>query len=133
MKSICKTITVPCREHSIGEVGDLVRESLAEVDLSLERKDLIRQSIEETLGSLVRYSNYKGYRHNISVTADVDEGRFRVVFADSLKEFVCGGDSELVGDTPYRMGMTTARRIMNEISYTYKKGARNELELVHSL
>ncbi|MBI2899328.1 MAG: hypothetical protein HYY17_04040 [Planctomycetes bacterium] len=133
MKRVRSTITVPCRAPALHEVGDLVRKSLHAVGLPAERKELIRECVEETLGSMIRFSDHKGYAHDISVTTDVDGERFRVVFAEGKNDFEVGAGSDLAGDATYRMGTALARRVMTEISYTYKKGARNELELVHRL
>lgn len=130
MSRMLRTITVPCRGASLREVDHLVSQSLAGVRLPIERKDLIRRSIEETFDSMIRYSDHKGWDHDVAVTAEVDESRFRFVLAESRRDFAGLHPAD---DQPYRVGTTLARQVMSEISYTYKKGAQSELELVHAL
>jgi len=130
MNRVVITITVPCHAPAMRELGVLMDESLAGVRLSLERKDLIRRSIEETLGSMIRYSDHKGWRHPISVTSDVDESRIRMIIAEGARDF---GQDVPEEDLSFRVSTTLARQVMSEISYTYKKGAQSELELVHPI
>ncbi len=136
MESIRKGITLPSREGSLAEVRELLWGALKNVRLPEERKEIICRSVEETVESLARYSDFKGYRHDISLSVDVDEKRFRAIISDSRTDFSSRGvlsDAQVAEEKPFRMGMTLARQVMDEISYTYKKGDRSELELVHSL
>lgn len=131
-----KTVTIRCDERSWERVEPLLRDTLADVGLPVERKELICRSVEETLRSLARYSDYKGLEHDLAVSIEVGGGRFKVVLADSLTDFAWTGlmaEDLAASEKPWRMGVETAQAVMDEISYTYKKGARSELELVHSI
>lgn len=133
---LTKSVRIPCEEASWGRVEPMLRETLAGVGLPPERKELICKSVEETLRSLARYSDYKGLEHELAVSVEVGAGRYKVVLADSLTDFAWAGvmNEDLVAsEKPWRMGVETAQSVMDEISYTYKKGARSEVELIHSI
>ncbi len=139
-KLIQKTITMPCRTEFLHEGRTLVKATLAEAGLPEREKDLLVLAVDEAVSSLVQYAQHKGYAHEVSLTVDIDDVRFKATLVDSLNVFELDGDltpaqmeESLAGDRPFTLGIFLIRRIMDEISYVYRKGFQNELELIKFL
>ena len=133
MVSVPRTLQLPYEGGTPLEIRRHVESVLADVRISRERKDLLRQCLQEMWGSFAEYSQFTGRRPELSLSLEVDPARFRAVFTEPPTEAANPHLDQVVREQPYRMGLTTARRIMNEISYTFRKGDRSEVELVHTL
>jgi anti-sigma regulatory factor (Ser/Thr protein kinase) len=140
-KLIQKTISKPCQPKFLNEVRGLLGETLAEVPLMSRRdKDLIILAVDEAVSSIVQYARYKGFQSQVTLSVDIDDVRFKATIVDSLNVFeLRGGLNEiqmaenLAREKSYTMGIFLIRRIMDEISYVYRKGFQNELELIKFL
>ena len=139
-KLIQKTISMPCHPKFLNEVRTMLTETLADVDLPKRDKELVVLAVDEAVSSIIRYARFKGYQHEISLTIDIDDVRFKAVVVDSLNAFdLNGGMTEtqlaerLAKEKAYTMGITLIRQIMDEISYVYRKGFQNELEMIKFL
>jgi len=139
-KLIQKTISKPCHPKFLNEVRGLLGETLAEVPLSRRDKDLVILAVDEAVSSIVQYARYKGFQSQVTLTVDIDDVRFKAILVDSLNVFeLRGGLSDtqmaesLAREKSYTMGVFLIRQIMDEISYVYRKGFQNELELIKFL
>ena len=135
-KAIQKTISKPCHPRFLSEVRALLDEMLTEVALPRREKDLIILAVDEAASSMVQYARYKGLESQITLTVDFDDVRFKACLHDSLNVFEFGGGINAEGlarEKSYTMGIFLMRRIMDEISYVYKKGFQNDLELIKCL
>jgi len=139
-KLIQKTISKPCHPKFLNEVRGLLGETLAEVPISRRDKDLIILAVDEAVSSVVQYARYKGFQSQVTLTVDIDDVRFKTTLVDSLNVFeLRGGLSDiqmaesLAREKTYTMGVFLIRQIMDEISYVYRKGFQNELELIKFL
>ena len=135
-----KTISKPCHPRFLNEVRELLDETLAEVTLPRREKDLIILAVDEAVSSIVQYARFKGFQSQITLTVDIDDVRFKAVLQDSLNVFDLGvglSESQMVEtlsrEKGYTMGVSLIRQIMDEISYVYRKGFQNELELIKFL
>jgi anti-sigma regulatory factor (Ser/Thr protein kinase) len=135
-----KTISTPCHPRFLNEVRELLDETLAEVTLPRREKDLIILAVDEAVSSIVQYARFKGFQSQITLTVDIDDVRFKAVLQDSLNVFDLGvglSESQMVEtlsrEKGYTMGVSLIRQIMDEISYVYRKGFQNELELIKFL
>lgn len=140
MKAIQKTVTMPCHPKFLNEVRTVLNETLADAGLSKREKDLLILAVDEAVTSVVQYAKYKGYENEVSLSIDIDDVRFKAVLIDSLNVFdLNGGMSDaqlaerLAKEKSYTMGIFLIRQIMDEITYLYKKGFQNELELIKFL
>ena len=136
-KLIQKTISKPCHLKFLNEVRGLLGETLAEVPISRRDKDLIILAVDEAVSSVVQYARFKGFQSQVTLTVDIDDVRFKATLIDSLNVFELGrGMNEtqmaenLAREKTYTMGIFLIRQIMDEITYTYRKGFQNELELI---
>jgi anti-sigma regulatory factor (Ser/Thr protein kinase) len=139
-KVIQRTISKPCHPKFLNEVRTLLNEALTEVPLSRRDKDLIVLAVDEAVSSLVQYARYKGFQNQITLTVDIDDVRFKATVVDSLNVFDLGGGlnetqlaERVAREKGYTMGIFLIRQIMDEISYVYRKGFQNELELIKFL
>lgn len=135
-KAIQKTISKPCHPRFLSEVRTLLDEILQDVKLSRHDKDLIILAVDEAASSMVQYARFKGLESQITLTVDIDDVRFKASLHDSLNVFEFGGGTSAEGlarEKSYTMGIFLIRRIMDEISYVYKKGFQNDLELIKFL
>jgi len=139
-KAIQKTISKPCHPKFLNEVRALLNETLAEVPISRREKDLVILAVDEAVSSVVQYARYKGFQNQITLTVDIDDVRIKARLEDSLNVFEFAGglnDTQLAErvarERGYTMGIFLIRQIMDEISYVYRKGFQNELELIKFL
>jgi len=139
-KAIQKTISKPCHPVFLNEVRTLLNETLAEVPVSRREKDLIILAVDEAVSSLVQYARYKGFQNQITLSVDIDDVRFKARIEDSQNVFEMAAglnDTQLAErvarEKGYTMGIFLIRQIMDEISYVYRKGFQNELELIKFL
>ncbi|HXX93264.1 MAG TPA: ATP-binding protein [Planctomycetota bacterium] len=139
-KAIQKTISKPCHPKFLNEVRTLLNETLADVPASRREKDLIILAVDEAVSSVVQYARFKGFQNQITLSIDIDDVRFKARIEDSLNVFEMSGglnDTQLAErvarEKGYTMGIFLIRQIMDEISYVYRKGFQNELELIKFL
>lgn len=139
-KLIQKTISKPCHPKFLNEVRGLLGETLSEVAISRREKDLIILAVDEAVSSIVQYARFKGFQSQVTLSVDIDDVRFKATLVDSLNVFeLRGGLSDtqmaenLAREKSYTMGIFLIRQIMDEISYVYRKGFQNELELIKFL
>ena len=139
-KLIQKTISKPCHPKFLNEVRGLLGETLAEMAMSRRDKDLIILAVDEAVSSIVQYARYKGFQSQVTLTVDIDDVRFKATLVDSLNVFELRGGlndtqmaESLAREKSYTMGVFLIRQIMDEISYVYRKGFQNELELIKFL
>lgn len=132
-----KTITMPCHTRFLSEVRLVLRQTLEDVAMDLRDKELIILAVDEAVSSLVQYAQHKGYSHDVTLSFDVDDVRFKARLIDSLNIFEVNeglDEQQLAGrlakDRPFTLGIFLIRRIMDEITYVYRKGFQNELEMI---
>ncbi len=134
---IQKTISMPAHPKFFNEVRGLLKETLTETPFSDRDRSLIVLAIDEAIGSIVGYSKETGICSEIYLTIDVDDVRLKVTISDTFTSFDLNGgltDHELadrIDDArKHKLGIFLMRSILDEISYTYKKGFENELTLI---
>lgn len=138
-KVVQKTLTMPCHPKYLSEVRSLLKETMGDVPLTERDKHLIVLGVDEALGSVIQYGRERNIGNEITLTIDIDEVRFKATLTDS---WTCGDLNGLTGqaleerldqDRQYKLSLHLMRLIMDEITYNYKKGFQNELEIVKFL
>ena len=141
-KLIQKTLSIPCNPKFLGEVSELLEESLGEARVPKRDVMLITLAIEEVITSITQYAEEKSIVNDVSVSIDIDDVRFRAVIVDSCNVFELNGggvlsDSQFTErvdrERKYKLNMYLLRLAMDEITYSYKKGFENELVLIKFL
>ena len=110
---------------------------LAGADVSKREKEKIVLAVDEALSSIVTYARYKGTRHDISVSIDINDVRFKATIVDHQNVFDLNGGmvdpAHLAKERTFTMGIFLMRQMMDEVLYTYRKGFENQLELIKFL
>jgi anti-sigma regulatory factor (Ser/Thr protein kinase) len=138
-KVIQKTITMPSHPKCLSEVRDLLKEMLSEVQMSDRDKNLLILGVDEALGSVIQYGRDHSYNNEITLSIDIDDVRFKATLKDSWMNGDLNGlsgtalDERLSQDRKYTLGLYLMRMIMDEISYVWKKGFQNDLEMIKFL
>ncbi|OHB74216.1 MAG: hypothetical protein A2Z34_10305 [Planctomycetes bacterium RBG_16_59_8] len=139
-KVVQKAMSVPCDPRYLEEVRKMVRESLSETTISDREKSLIVVAVDEAVGSIIGYGRERNLDSEVAVSVDIDDVRFKATVADSLNAFdLNGGLTEhqiadrVNKEKQHKLGIFLIRAIMDEITYNYKKGFENELELIRFL
>lgn len=135
-----KTISKPCHPRFLNEVRTLLAETLEDVPLTRREKDLVVLAVDEAVSSVVRYARYRGFENQITLSIDIDDVRLKATLVDSLNVFELGGGlsetqlaERVAREKTYTLGVFLMRQIMDEISYVYRKGFQNELEMIKFL
>ncbi len=135
-----KTISMPCDARFLNEVRGLLGETLSHTSINKRDRELLVLAVDEAASSIVRYARYKGFHSELTLTVDIDDVRFKATLVDSLNVFdLAGGLTEsqlaerLAKERGFTMGMSIIRQIMDEVSYVYRKGFQNELEMIKFL
>lgn len=136
-KSIQKTISLPSHPKYLSEVRALLEETLLQAGVPAHEKDLIILAVDEAISSIIHHARFKGYENEVTLSIDVDDVRFKAVVVDSLNVFDFGPEGHLPErlekERSFAMGIFLIRTIMDEISYTYRKGFENHFELIKFL
>ncbi len=139
-KLIQKTISKPCHPKFLNEVRALLSETLTAALIPQRDKDLIVLAVDEAVSSVVHYARFKGLQNEITVSVDIDDVRFKAVIVDSVNVFELASginDAQLAEritrEKGFTLGIFLIRQIMDEISYVYRKGFQNDLELIRFL
>ena len=135
-----RTISKPCHPRFLNEVRAMLAEMLQDVAVPRREKDLIVLAVDEAVSSVVRYARWKGLESQVTLTVDIDDVRFKAVLVDSANVFELGAglsDAQMAEriskEKSHTMGVFLMRQILDEITYVYKKGFQNELELIKFL
>src|SRR5213594_1640256 len=122
---------MPCEAKFLSEARELLNSVLAGAEVPKPEKEKIVLAVDEALSSIVTYARYKGTRHDISVSIDVDDVRFKAVIDDSQNVFDLNGGivdpARLAKERTFTMGIFLMRQVMDEVLYTYRKGFENQL------
>lgn len=135
-----KTITMPCDARFLHKVRILLNEVLSQAELPPREKDLLILAVDEAVSSVVRYARYKGFQNDLTLTVDIDDVRFKATLVDSLNVFDLANGlnadqlaQKVAKEKSFTLGIFLIRRIMDEITYVYRKGFQNELEMIRFL
>jgi anti-sigma regulatory factor (Ser/Thr protein kinase) len=141
-RTIQKTVSMPCQSRYLGDVRTMVTTALDEAGVARRERDLIVLAVDEAITSIVKYARFKGHQSEIALTIDISDVRFKATLIDSLNvyDFNTGAAlseeqlaERIEKERAYSPGIFLIRQIMDEITYTYRKGFQNELELIKFL
>lgn len=139
-KTIQKTISMPCHPKYLSEVRGLLEETLKGTDLPKRDKDLLILAVDEAISSIINHARFKNYENEITLSVDVNDVRFKASVTDSLNIFDFNGGmhdpnlpDRLEKERSFAMGIFLIRQIMDEITYSYRKGFENHFEMIKFL
>lgn len=134
-----KEMTILCEPKYLHEVRAAVLEACQACDIPDRDARLIVLAVDEAVSSIVWHARDTHRQGDIHITIDINETRFKAL----IEDFSNGGDlnamtgeelaNYLERERKYQLGIFLIREIMDEVSYNYKKGFQNDLELVKFL
>jgi anti-sigma regulatory factor (Ser/Thr protein kinase) len=110
------------------ELGDLLRPT------GIKNASMLILAVDEALSSIMNYNHEKGFKQDVLLTVSVDDVRFKATLVDPRTEFGLNSSYQsLHGDRKYKISFYLICQVMDEVSYSYRRGFENRLELVKFL
>lgn len=136
VEAVEKTLAVPSITSSLKEVRDFVRETLSSAPLTERGRHLVTLGIDEAVTNFISHRSADPTEAEIVVRIDFNDVRVRTIIedrgdvADPGPLALADLEKALRGDPTRFLGIFLIRQVMDEVSYRFKKGFQNELELL---
>jgi len=138
--SISKTATsvfiIPSETKRLHELRKSVKELCTECGLPDREGNLAVLAVDEAVTSIVSHARGTDRTGEGRVSVDIDETRFKAIIEDTTNHVDHSHltDAEMRAtldrERHYQLGLFLIREIMDEVTYTFRRGFQNELELV---
>lgn len=129
-----KTLSVTAETCRLAEIREQVDGLLRDAGVPDRPRKLLVLAVDEALSTIVAYNIEKGYNEEVSLSVDVDSVRFKVTINDSKVLFGNGLSAEdIARERKHQLSLFMLCKILDEISYSYKRGFENQLILIKFL
>lgn len=137
-----KNIRISCEPQNLKRVRKDIEDLCRNCGMADRLASLLVLSVDEAVSSILWHASDTNRTGEIRISADVNETRFQAVIEDYSNGFEPRETSKmsekevdefLEREKKHRMGIFVIRRIMDEVTYSYKRGYQNELILVKFL
>lgn len=131
-----RSLTVPSQTRSLKEVRAFVEEVLRGARLSERGQRLMILGIDEAVTNIIRHRSRRPGEAEIAIRVGIDDVRVRVVIEDRGQDADLGTlpaealERRLRGEAVRCVGIFVIRQVVDEVTYRFKKGFLNELELI---
>jgi len=132
-----KSVAVSCHPRHLGAVRELVFKMWHSARLPLKKGRLAVLAVDEALSAIIRHARGMKRPGEIEVNIEINPACFKATIRDhtNIMDLNHLSDQEtkytLQQERSYQLGLFLIATIMDEVSYTYKKGFENELKLVY--
>jgi anti-sigma regulatory factor (Ser/Thr protein kinase) len=139
IQTIRRELDVPVDKRSMAPLREFVREVLAEAQVGKADARQIVIGIDEVCSAIILHAEPLKATGSLQVLIDVDPTRVKVRVADTANDYDAGDVTrdELLQDytrgKQTEIGLFLVRRIMDEFTYTYRKGFQSEIEMIKFL
>jgi anti-sigma regulatory factor (Ser/Thr protein kinase) len=112
-----------------------VSKLLFETNTSEEFRRQFLLAVDEAVSSVIFYCIDKGYKQKITLTIDADDIRVKATVDDPMNVFEINNCDEtelaqrIAFERRYGLSLFLMRHLIDEITYSYKKGFENSLVL----
>jgi anti-sigma regulatory factor (Ser/Thr protein kinase) len=136
LKDTKKEIVVSAETSSLADVRAFVEKSVREAGFTGRDSRLVVLAIDEAITNIIHYAASHNARDTLTVSINVDDVRLKVTIDEGLNTFdtpsMPNGEMEeyIRKEGAYSIGIFLIRRIMDEISYQFKKGFENSLTMI---
>jgi serine/threonine-protein kinase RsbW len=136
MQCIERNLTVSANTAELQKVRDFVEAAVMDAGFTERDRRLVTLAIDEAVTNILLYADVHKSVETVTVAIDADEVRLKTVIEENATVFdvpdIRNGDMEAYvrREGAYKMGIFLIRKIMDEISYQFKKGFENTLTLV---
>lgn len=139
VQAIQKELTIPCHPKHLAEVRDMVRQLCLARGLDEKASLQLSLAVDEAVTSMINHAHETNRSGELRVLVDLDETRFKAVIEDKSSVLLVDSANEalylahLDRERRHQLSICLMRKIMDEVTYCYKKGFQNDLHLVKFL
>lgn len=134
IQQMYKTLSVRAETGRLAEIREQVDGLLRDAGVVEGPRKLLVLAVDEALSAILAYNIEKGYNQEVLVSIDVDPVRFKATISDSKLLFGNGLSAEdIARERKHQLSLFLLCRILDEVTYTYKRGFENQLVLVKFL
>ncbi|MBI3269526.1 MAG: ATP-binding protein [Planctomycetes bacterium] len=137
--AVRREITIPCDSQYLADLRAELMRTLGERGLGARDIRLLTLAVDEAVTSILHHARETHRRGDIRVVVDLDDCRFQALVMDQTNHTSTEHlseeelDAHLTREREHRLGIFIMRAIMDEVTYSYKRGFQNELLLVRFL
>ncbi|MDI6732640.1 MAG: ATP-binding protein [Planctomycetota bacterium] len=131
-----QTITFPCHPKYLVTIRRIVSKMWRDNNLPLKEMRMVTLAVDEAVSSITEHAKAVKQSGNINIHLDINDIRFKAVVQDNIPYFDLDKLSQIERNTlllkekHYQIALYLITTLMDEVSYTYKKGFENELHLI---
>lgn len=135
-KTAQSVFVIPSETKRLHEVRSSVKELWKSCGLPEREGNLVVLAVDEAVTSIVSHARGTDRSGEVRVSVDIDETRFKATIEDTTNHVDNSGLSDaemratLDRERRYQLGLFLIREIMDEVTYTFRRGFQNELELI---
>ena len=135
-KTASQVFVIPSETRRLNELRKSVKELWQACHLPERDGNLVVLAVDEAVSAIVSHARGTDRRGEVRVAVDIDETRFKATIEDTTNHVDHSGLSDaemrpiLDRERRYQLGLFLIREIMDEVTYTFRRGFQNELELV---
>lgn len=135
-KTANQVFVIPSETRHLNELRKSVKELWQACNLPVRDGNLVVLAVDEAVSSIVSHARGTDRRGEVRVAVDIDETRFKATIEDTTNHVDHSHltDAEMRAtldrERTYQLGLFLIREIMDEVTYTFRRGFQNELELV---
>ncbi|MCC6575539.1 MAG: ATP-binding protein [Planctomycetes bacterium] len=135
-----RELDVPLDTRSLASIRDFVREVLGESRLGPKTGRAVVIAIDEACTSTILNAKEHSAVGNLRLRIDVDPTRVKVIITDTCNDYDVAADvtrddllREFTRSKKNELGTFLIRRVMDEFTYTFKKGFQSEIVMIKFL
>ena len=136
IETVRKKLSFPSSTQSLKEIREFVRATLQVARLDERGRRFVILGIDEAVTNIVTYRSQGPGEAEIVVSIEIEDTRVRVVIEDrgvdpDLGTLALPAMEKALKTIQTRcVGIFLLRQVVDEVTYRYKKGFQNELELI---
>jgi anti-sigma regulatory factor (Ser/Thr protein kinase) len=134
-----KQFVFPFDLKHLQEIRSGISEMFNPTYISQREAHLIVLAVDEALAGIILHAKTMGMHGEVRMTVDVDDVRFKAVVEDTSNSFELSSfpeseqQKQIQALRQHQLGIFLIREIMDEVTYVYRRGFQNELEMVKFL
>ena len=135
MKVAFEELTIPNNTHYLRDVREFVARMARRSSAKPEEENKIILAVDEAVSIIMKHAYRETPNGTISLEIIADKSKFQIIIRDSGKSFDPGTIKEpdlgkyVKTGKKEGLGIYLMRRIMDEVSYDFINGVRNELRM----
>lgn len=136
MTVIKREVTVSAMTSSLAEVREFVEDAVRTAGFGSRDQALIILAIDEAVTNIIQYNDSHQNRQSVTLKIDVNDTRLKASIDEGMTVFDVPGlpngemENYVRTESGFCMGIFLIRRIMDEVSYQFKKGFENSLTMI---